>query len=164
MSDTHPIPPHGGTLVDLLAGPDEAESLRSEARNLAKVVVSERELADLEVLTVGALSPLTGFQGEQDHGSILETMHLPNGLPWSIPVTLSLSDEEAKRLGGADRVALLPSALNRDHPWHRPSNSDRILPRIGLLWTSLVVGTAPALRGGASDVPVRCDRRMDRET
>jgi sulfate adenylyltransferase len=109
MSDTHPIPPHGGTLVDLLAGPDEAESLRSEARNLAKIVVSERELADLEMLTVGALSPLTGFQGEQDHRSILETMHLTGGLPWSIPVTLSLSDEEAKRLGGADRVALLPA-------------------------------------------------------
>jgi sulfate adenylyltransferase len=109
MSDTDPIPPHGGTLVDLLAGPDEADSLRAEAQNLAKVVVSARELADLEMLTVGALSPLSGFQGEQDHRSILETMHLPGGLPWSIPVTLSLSDEEAKRLGGADRVALLPS-------------------------------------------------------
>jgi len=109
MSDIEPIPPHGGTLVDLLAGPDEADSLRTEAENLPKVVVSSRELADLEMLTVGALSPLTGFQGENDHRSILETMHLTDGLPWSIPVTLSLADDEAKRLGGADRVALLPS-------------------------------------------------------
>jgi sulfate adenylyltransferase len=109
MSDTHPIPPHGGTLVNLLAGGDEAGTLRAEAQNLPKVVVSERELSDLELLAVGALSPLTGFQGEQEYHSILETMHLPDGLPWAIPVTLSLSDGEAKRLGGADRVALLPS-------------------------------------------------------
>jgi sulfate adenylyltransferase len=109
MSDLHPIPPHGGTLVDLLAEADEADSLRAEAGNLPKIVVSERELADLEMLTVGALSPLTGFQGEEEHRSILETMHLPVGLAWAIPVTLSVSDDAAKRLGGADRVALLPS-------------------------------------------------------
>ena len=36
-------------------------------------------------------------------------MHLTNGLPWAIPVTLSLSDDEAHRLGGAEAVALLPA-------------------------------------------------------
>ena len=33
-------------------------------------------------------------------------MHLADGTAWTIPVTLSLSDAEAKRIGGADRVAL----------------------------------------------------------
>jgi sulfate adenylyltransferase len=108
MTDTYPIAPHGGTLVDLLAGPDQAEALRAEAANLPKVVVSERELSDLEMLAVGALSPLTGFQGEGDYHSVLETMHLQNDLPWSIPVTLSLTDEETHRLGGAHAVALIP--------------------------------------------------------
>jgi sulfate adenylyltransferase len=36
-------------------------------------------------------------------------MHLEDGLPWAIPVVLSLSDEEVKRIGGADAVALLPA-------------------------------------------------------
>jgi sulfate adenylyltransferase len=36
-------------------------------------------------------------------------MHLPNGLAWAIPVTLSLSDEEVKRIGGAEAVTLLAS-------------------------------------------------------
>jgi sulfate adenylyltransferase len=58
------------------------------------------------MLANGALSPLRGFQGESDYRSVLETMHLADGLPWAIPVVLSLTDDEAKRLGGADAVAL----------------------------------------------------------
>ncbi|MEP6477111.1 MAG: sulfate adenylyltransferase [Actinomycetota bacterium] len=109
MSEITQIQPHGGTLVNLLAGPDEAEALRAEAANLPKLVVSERELADLEMLAVGALSPLTGFQGEGDYHSVLETMHLENGLAWAIPVTLSVDQEGAHRLGGAESVALCAS-------------------------------------------------------
>jgi sulfate adenylyltransferase len=108
MND-QPIVPHGGTLVNLVAGDERAELLAQEAANLPKVVVSGRELSDLEMLAVGALSPLTGFQGERDYHSILDRMRLENGLAWAIPVTLSLTEAEAHRLGGVDSVALLPS-------------------------------------------------------
>jgi sulfate adenylyltransferase len=107
MTQNDPIAPHGGTLVDLLVTGPEAESLEREAENRPKITVNERELSDLEMLAVGALSPLRGFVGERDYRSILETMHLENGLAWTIPVTLSLTDEEAKRVGGADAVALV---------------------------------------------------------
>jgi sulfate adenylyltransferase len=103
------IDPHGGTLRDLLADDAATEVLRDEARHLPKLVVSERELADLELLAVGGLSPLTGFQGEADYHSVLETMHLTEGLAWSIPVTLSIDEDGAHRLGGADAVALTPA-------------------------------------------------------
>ena len=106
MPEITQIQPHGGTLVNLLAGDAEADALRTETANLPKIVVSPRELADLEMLAVGALSPLTGFQGEGDYHSVLDTMHLENGLPWAIPVTLSVDDETAHRLGGAEAVAL----------------------------------------------------------
>jgi len=107
MTDQDPIAPHGGTLVNLLAEGAEAEALARRARNLPKLVVSPRELSDLELLAVGALSPLTGFLGERDYRSVLETMHLESGLAWTIPVTLSLDEEEVKRIGGAEAVALL---------------------------------------------------------
>ncbi len=103
------IDPHGGELVDLRVGGSAPDALRDEARTLPTLVVSERELADLEMLAVGALSPLTGFQGETDYHSILETMHLADGPAWTIPVTLSVDEEGAHRLGGADAVALLPA-------------------------------------------------------
>ena len=100
------IAPHGGTLVDLLAQGPEAEALEAEAANHPRIAVGERELSDLELLATGALSPLTGFVGEKDYRQVLETMHLDSGLPWTIPVTLSVSDEELKRVGRADAVTL----------------------------------------------------------
>jgi sulfate adenylyltransferase len=104
MSET--IAPHGGSLVSLVLAPDEADAVRGEADHLPKVSIGRRELSDLEMLAVGALSPLSGFVGEQDYKSILADMHLSNGLAWTIPVTLSLDQEEAKRIGGATRIAL----------------------------------------------------------
>ena len=103
------IDPHGGTLRNLVADEATAGALRDEARNLPKLVVSDREVADLEMLAVGALSPLTGFQGEADYDSILETMRLADGLAWTIPVTLSIDEDGAHRLGSAEAVGLTPA-------------------------------------------------------
>ena len=107
MLETDTISPHGGTLVDLLATGHEAEQLSQHAEHLPKITVNARELSDLEMLTVGALSPLTGFVGERDYHSILDSMHLASGPAWTIPVTLSLDEDEVKRIGGAEAVALL---------------------------------------------------------
>jgi sulfate adenylyltransferase len=100
------IPPHGGKLVNLLLNQDESKQAVDEAEHLPKVAVERRELSDLEMLAVGALSPLTGFMGEQDYRAVLQDMHLVNGLPWTIPVTLSLDEGGAKRIGGASRIAI----------------------------------------------------------
>jgi sulfate adenylyltransferase len=103
---TETIAPHGGELVDLLLPATEVDRAKEEAGHLPKVAIGNRELSDLEMMAVGALSPLTGFQGEKDYWSVIDEMHLSNGLPWTIPVTLSLSEEEAKRIGGTTSVAL----------------------------------------------------------
>jgi sulfate adenylyltransferase len=103
---TETIPPHGGTLVNLLLGSDQGAEAAGEAQHLPKVAIGRRDLSDLEMMAVGALSPLTGFLGDKDYHSVLEEMRLSTGLPWTIPVTLSLDQEEAKRIGGASRIAL----------------------------------------------------------
>jgi sulfate adenylyltransferase len=109
MTEHHPIPPHGGILVNLVVEGPAAEALAAEAANLPKIVPSERELSDLEMLAVGALSPLTGFLGERDYHSVLETMHLQSGLAWAIPVVLSLSEDDVHKVGNATSIALAPS-------------------------------------------------------
>ena len=104
---TETIPPHGGKLVDLVMAPGEAEGAAEAARNHPKISLGPRDLSDLEMLAVGALSPLTGFMAEEDYKTVLADMHLANGLPWTIPVTLSLQESDAKRIGGASRVTLV---------------------------------------------------------
>jgi sulfate adenylyltransferase len=107
MGMTETIPPHGGKLIDLRLPQPEAERAAEEAEHLPKINVGARELSDLEMMAVGALSPLTGFMGEKDYRSVIEQAHLSSGLVWTIPVTLSVDEEEAKRIGGASRVALV---------------------------------------------------------
>ena len=109
MSETHQIAPHGGTLVNLLADEAKAAALAAEAENLPKLVPNERELSDLEMLAVGALSPLTGFQSEADYHSVLDSMHLSSGLAWAIPVVLGVDEAQAHQFGGGGSVALLPA-------------------------------------------------------
>jgi sulfate adenylyltransferase len=103
---TETIPPHGGELMDLLVtGTEGADSAR-ESENHPKIALGPREAADLEMLVVGALSPLTGFMVEKDYRAVLEEMRLSSGLAWSIPITLSVDDEGMKRIGRSDTVTM----------------------------------------------------------
>ncbi|MEO8134476.1 MAG: hypothetical protein ABI831_10910 [Betaproteobacteria bacterium] len=47
------ISPYGGKLVDLVVPTEESERLRSYARGLVSVQLSERSLYDLEMLALG---------------------------------------------------------------------------------------------------------------
>ena len=104
---TETIPPHGGELVNLLLTGTEAAEAARESEHHPKIDIGVREAADLEMLATGAMSPLTGFMVEKDYRSVLEEMRLSSGLPWSIPITLSVDDEGVKRIGRSDTVTLV---------------------------------------------------------
>lgn len=82
------ILPHGGSLVSRFTA--DAASLASRAATLPQVVLDARELADLELLAVGAASPLTGFLGQHDYQSVVEAMRLRSGVVWPLPLTLAV--------------------------------------------------------------------------
>jgi sulfate adenylyltransferase len=89
------IAPHGGELVERTGErPPSADALES-------VRLTPRELADLDMLASGALSPLTGFMGHADYERVVEEMRLANGLPWALPVCLAAAEAPT-----GDRVAL----------------------------------------------------------
>ena len=100
------ISPHGDRLVDRMAGPEEGEELRIRASGLRRLVLSPRELADLDLLAVGAFSPLRGFMGRADYERVVAEMRLADGTLWSLPVALSASAAEATRLNVGEDVAL----------------------------------------------------------
>lgn len=101
------IAPHGGALVLNLAGEAEGAELRERAQGLAQIVIGSRQLADLELFANGAYSPLQGFLTRDDYLRVVNEMHLSNGLPWSIPITLAVSDEQAATLQEGQQVALV---------------------------------------------------------
>ena len=78
------IHPHGGTLVDRTGD--------RPGGSLPQVTLTSRELSDLDMLAVGALSPLEGFMGREDYESVVENMRLANGLPWALPVCLAVDE------------------------------------------------------------------------
>jgi len=101
------IAPHGGELVINMASELEGAEWQELSKSLLQVPVGSRQMADLEMLASGAYSPLGGFMNRADYLSVVNTMHLSNGLPWSIPITLSVSTEQAATLKEGAQVALV---------------------------------------------------------
>ena len=87
------IPPLGGGLVNLLASPEAAEELKAYAAQLPSVQLSERALCDLELLAIGAFSPLDRFMPRADHDRVVHEMRLANGQLFPIPVTLPIESD-----------------------------------------------------------------------
>lgn len=101
------IAPHGGALIVNMASETEQCDLRHCAQGLSQVVLGTRQLSDLEQLANGAYSPLSGFLTCTDYVSVVNEMHLSNGLPWSIPITLSTTSEQAALLKEDSQIALV---------------------------------------------------------
>ncbi len=101
-----PIPPHGGALVTRLAPPDAVPALEERARSQRRLRLNAREVSDLELLAVGALSPLDGFLRRADYERVVAEMRLASGLPWSLPITLSAEPDEVAGVRPGDDLAL----------------------------------------------------------
>jgi sulfate adenylyltransferase len=100
------IAPHGGHLINRIATPEQREQFLQQAESMSKVVLDERAASDLVMIAIGAFSPLTGFMNRADYDAVVNTMHLTNGLPWSIPITLSVTEAVAAPLQEGSLVQL----------------------------------------------------------
>lgn len=86
--------PHGGRLIRRVAAEKTRERILSEAGEFPKVQIGEGIAIDLENIAHGVYSPLTGFLRSDELQSVLDTMRLPNDLPWSIPILLDVSEKD----------------------------------------------------------------------
>ncbi len=136
-SSPGPIGPYGGLLV---------QALRTEAGELPTVQLRPRILSDLYLIAVGALSPLDGFMGAEEYHRVVDTMTLSNGLPWSIPVVLPATEDEAGQLAAGDRAALVARDGSIAGTVDVSGIFDRDLPRE----TSAVYGTMDTAHPGVA--------------
>ena len=105
------VPPHGGRLHERLVTGAQADVLAERARSLPVVTLDPRQVTDLELLAVGALSPLDGFLGRADYDAVVDAMHLASGLVWSVPITLGVTREQARALAGREATLSTPEGV-----------------------------------------------------
>lgn len=106
---THPsllsglVEPHGGNLVNgFVPKPHD-----KELENLPSIELDEELAMDTELIAEGVYSPLDGFMTNDELQSVLDTMRLPSGIVWTMPIIFPISSSEAKKLSKADRCKLL---------------------------------------------------------
>lgn len=128
------LAPHGGTLILNQAGEAEGAELLAKSAGLPRITIGSRQLADLEMLAIGAYSPLTGFLKRADYLSVVNDMHLSNGLPWSIPITLAVESAQAAHLTEGTEVALVDTqgaprailAIEEIYPYDKQHEASKV--------------------------------------
>ena len=101
-----PNRPHGGKLINRVLEGEAREERMERVAQLPKVRLNARQLSDVEMIAVGAFSPLEGFMGSRDYESVLGEERLGRGDVWTIPVTLAVTEETQRSIGQAEAVAL----------------------------------------------------------
>ena len=92
------IAPHGGELISRIASNDQKADLLTKSDGQPAIGLDDRALSDLQMIAIGGFSPLTGFMNQADYNSVVVDMHLTSGVPWSIPITLSVDKSIAEPL------------------------------------------------------------------
>ncbi|WP_100406860.1 sulfate adenylyltransferase [Bacillus solitudinis] len=95
------IQPHGGTLIQRFEPNYDVSAVTKE------INLDSFALSDLELIGIGAFSPLTGFLGKNDYESVVRSMRLADGTIWSIPITLPVTSDVAESLATGEKVKLV---------------------------------------------------------
>lgn len=94
------IQPHGGILINRYHPETSFQHIKKE------IILDATALSDLELIGIGAYSPITGFLNQQDYHSVLNEIRLSDGTVWSLPITLPISHAAAQKLSTGEQVRL----------------------------------------------------------
>lgn len=109
------VPVHGGVAepVDRVVSLKERARLLAEAERLPSIRVLRADVSTVHRIADGTLSPLEGFQGEADWHRVLDEAVVLSGgrrYAWGIPLSLPVTDAEARALGKGGSAALRDEA------------------------------------------------------
>ncbi|MBW3113783.1 MULTISPECIES: sulfate adenylyltransferase [Bacillaceae] len=100
------VSPHGGTLVNRVAEGESRTKLLEKAESFFSITLDAWSLSDLVLISIGAFSPLNGFMKQKDYLQVLKEMRLSTGEIWSLPITLSVSQETKEKLSIGQVISL----------------------------------------------------------
>ena len=89
------IPPYGGKLKNLII---TDKNLKNDliSKSTYEFECSERNACDVELLMVGAFSPLEGFMDENNYNSVIKNNRNTNGLLFGLPIVFDSNNEKVK--------------------------------------------------------------------
>lgn len=102
-----PAEPHGGILISRQLSESKKSEVLQEKDRYFQVTIDYDTILDVEKIANGSFSPLKGFPGTDDFNCIVEKMHLANGVPWTIPITLSVDRQTSDKLPKEEPVLLV---------------------------------------------------------
>ena len=86
------IKPYGGELINLMASEQEAEELKKGSFKILNC--SDRNACDIELLIIGAFSPLKGFMGESNYNSVVRNNRIESGLLFGLPIVMDTDKDD----------------------------------------------------------------------
>ena len=88
------IPPYGGELKNLII---KNENLKNDLISKAtyEFECSERNACDVELLMVGAFSPLEGFMDEKNFNSVIKNNRDASGLLFGLPIVFDSNNVDS---------------------------------------------------------------------
>ena len=100
------LPPHGGTLVDRFLTGAALDAAKEKAKGLPRIKVDSYCAFDIDCIAKGIFSPLKGFMTQAEVRSVIDTMHVKPGVPWTIPILLAVAKDVADKLAAGSEVAI----------------------------------------------------------
>ncbi len=104
------IKPHGGKLIERTLDPARKKEALEKSKGWPQIKLNAESISDVENIAYGVYSPLEGFLGEKEFLSVLDCSRLPNDLPWTIPIVLDASADEAKAFKPGQDILLTDEA------------------------------------------------------
>jgi len=144
MSESNLISPHGGKLVNRFKDDLTPEA----AATLPKITLSSKQACDLEMIAIGAFSPLVGFCNKADFESICKNMRLADGTVWPIPITLAVNEDTKEALEVGGKAGL----YHRDGTFLATIDIEEIYEHDKSLEVPMVFGTEDESHPGAKQV------------
>jgi len=69
--------------------------------------LNSRQYLEVEKITLGAFSPISGFMNQEEFLSVVETMRLPSGEVFPLPVLLDLTPTQVDKIHTGARITLV---------------------------------------------------------
>ena len=70
------------------------------------LIVNQDACLEIFNIGTGVFDPLKGFMDSADYKNVVENMHLKDGMPWTIPVTLDVPENDVNAYIRAEKVIL----------------------------------------------------------